>query len=41
MDGCFGCGKTGHKIRVFPMLMAKGIKGKQAPPSGSGSSAPN
>ncbi|XP_049368639.1 uncharacterized protein LOC125833518 [Solanum verrucosum] len=39
MDGCFGCGKSGHKMRDFPMLMAKGRKGKQAPPGGSGSNA--
>ncbi|WMV58727.1 hypothetical protein MTR67_052112 [Solanum verrucosum] len=39
-DGCFSCGKSGHKIRDCPILMAKGREGKQAPPCGSGSSAP-
>uniref|UniRef100_M1D9Z3 Gag-pol polyprotein n=1 Tax=Solanum tuberosum TaxID=4113 RepID=M1D9Z3_SOLTU len=39
-DGCFGCGKSGHKIRDFPMLTAEGTEGKQAPHSGSGSNAP-
>uniref|UniRef100_M1DBI2 Gag-pol polyprotein n=1 Tax=Solanum tuberosum TaxID=4113 RepID=M1DBI2_SOLTU len=39
-NGCFGCGKSGHKVRDCPMLMAKGREGKQAPPSGSGTSAP-
>ncbi|WMV37562.1 hypothetical protein MTR67_030952 [Solanum verrucosum] len=39
-DGWFSCGKSGHKIRDCPILMAKGREGKQAPPCGSGSSAP-
>ncbi|XP_049391585.1 uncharacterized protein LOC125856025 [Solanum stenotomum] len=39
-DGCFGCGKSGYKKRDFPMLLAKGIEGKQDTPSGSGSNAP-
>uniref|UniRef100_M1DFK3 Gag-pol polyprotein n=1 Tax=Solanum tuberosum TaxID=4113 RepID=M1DFK3_SOLTU len=40
IDGWFGCGKSGHKMRDCPMLMAKGKEGKQAPPSGAGSNAP-
>ncbi|XP_049391512.1 uncharacterized protein LOC125855903 [Solanum stenotomum] len=39
-DGFYGCGKSGHKRRDFPMLTVKGRKGKQAPPSGLGSNAP-
>ncbi|XP_049369906.1 uncharacterized protein LOC125834798 [Solanum verrucosum] len=39
-DGCFGCGKSGHKIRDCPMLTAEETEGKQAPPSGLGSNAP-
>ncbi|KAH0644892.1 hypothetical protein KY284_032776 [Solanum tuberosum] len=39
-NGCYGCGKRGHKMRDFPMLMVKVIEGKQAPPCGSGSNAP-
>ncbi|KAH0722387.1 hypothetical protein KY290_005067 [Solanum tuberosum] len=34
-EGCYGCGKSGHKMRDCPMLTTKGRKGKQAPPSGS------
>jgi len=39
-DGCYGCGKSGHQMRGFSMLMAKGIDGKQATPSGLDSNAP-
>ncbi|XP_049369908.1 uncharacterized protein LOC125834799 [Solanum verrucosum] len=39
-DDFFSCGKSGHKMRDCPMLMAKGREGKQAPASGSGSNAP-
>ncbi|WMV30381.1 hypothetical protein MTR67_023766 [Solanum verrucosum] len=38
-DGCFGCGKIGHKIRDCPSLTAKGREGRQVPPSFFGSSA--
>ncbi|WMV42305.1 hypothetical protein MTR67_035690 [Solanum verrucosum] len=27
MNDCFNCGKSGHKMRDFPMLATKGIKG--------------
>ncbi|XP_049405072.1 uncharacterized protein LOC125868481 [Solanum stenotomum] len=37
--GTDGCGKSGHKMRDFPMFMAMGREGKQAPPSGSNSDA--
>uniref|UniRef100_M1DP11 Gag-pol protein n=1 Tax=Solanum tuberosum TaxID=4113 RepID=M1DP11_SOLTU len=40
MDGCLGCGKSGHKMRDCPMLTAKGRQGKQAPPIGLDSNAP-
>ncbi|XP_049381282.1 uncharacterized protein LOC125845795 [Solanum stenotomum] len=40
VDYCYGCGKSGHKMRDCPMLTAKGREGKQAPPSGSNSNAP-
>ncbi|KAH0661387.1 hypothetical protein KY284_026318 [Solanum tuberosum] len=39
-DGCYGCGKSGHKIRDFPVITDKGREGKLATPSGSGSHAP-
>ncbi|WMV30436.1 hypothetical protein MTR67_023821 [Solanum verrucosum] len=39
MDGCFGCGKSGHKIRDCPSLAAKGRECKISLPSGSGSSS--
>uniref|UniRef100_M1D9X3 Gag-pol protein n=1 Tax=Solanum tuberosum TaxID=4113 RepID=M1D9X3_SOLTU len=39
-DGCFSCGKSGHKMRDFPMLMDRGREGNQAPSNGSGSNAP-
>ena len=38
-DGCFSCGKMGHKVRDFLMLKVKGREDKQAPPSGSNSNA--
>uniref|UniRef100_M1DJ04 Gag-pol protein n=1 Tax=Solanum tuberosum TaxID=4113 RepID=M1DJ04_SOLTU len=38
--GTDGCGKSGHKMRDYLMLKAKGREGKQSPPSGSGSNAP-
>ncbi|XP_049394726.1 uncharacterized protein LOC125859017 [Solanum stenotomum] len=38
--GSFSCGINGLKIRDFPMLMVKGIEGKQAPPSCLGPNAP-
>ncbi|XP_049359531.1 uncharacterized protein LOC125824223 [Solanum verrucosum] len=40
IDGCFGSGKSGHKMRDCPMLMAKGREGKKASPSGVGANAP-
>ncbi|XP_049391777.1 uncharacterized protein LOC125856309 [Solanum stenotomum] len=40
MDDCFGFGKSGHKMRDWPMLMAKGRKGNQDTTSGAGSNAP-
>ncbi|XP_049349343.1 uncharacterized protein LOC125813907 [Solanum verrucosum] len=39
-DGCFSCGKIGHKIRDCPMLKVKGREDKKAPPSGSNSNDP-
>ncbi|XP_049410597.1 uncharacterized protein LOC125873787 [Solanum stenotomum] len=39
-DDCFGCGKSGHKIRDYPSLTAKGRDGRQVQSSGFGSSAP-
>ena len=41
VDGCFNSGKHGHRIRDYPSLETKGREGKQAPPNGLGSSAPN
>ncbi|XP_049357009.1 uncharacterized protein LOC125821644 [Solanum verrucosum] len=38
-DGCYGYGKSGHKMRDCPMLKVKGREEKQAPPSGSNSNA--
>ncbi|WMV57929.1 hypothetical protein MTR67_051314 [Solanum verrucosum] len=39
-DGCFNCGKNGHKMREFPLLATKGRDGRQAQPSRSGSTTP-
>ncbi|XP_049391539.1 uncharacterized protein LOC125855940 [Solanum stenotomum] len=39
-DGCFGCGKSGHKMRDCLMLTGKGREGKQDPISGLNSNAP-
>ncbi|WMV58064.1 hypothetical protein MTR67_051449 [Solanum verrucosum] len=36
MYGCYGCGKSGHKIRDCPTLTAKGREGRKAHTSGSG-----
>ncbi|XP_049363665.1 uncharacterized protein LOC125828397 [Solanum verrucosum] len=38
-NGCFSCGKSGHKMRDCPMLTAKEREGTQAPPSGLNSNA--
>ncbi|WMV14113.1 hypothetical protein MTR67_007498 [Solanum verrucosum] len=35
IEGCFGYGKSGDKIRDCPLLMAKGREGRQAPSSSS------
>ncbi|XP_049344686.1 uncharacterized protein LOC125809059 [Solanum verrucosum] len=39
-NGCFSCGKSGHKMRDHPMLAAKGREGKQAPPRCSNANVP-
>ncbi|WMV24175.1 hypothetical protein MTR67_017560 [Solanum verrucosum] len=38
--GCFGCGMSGRKIMDCRSLTSKGREGRQASPTGSGSSAP-
>ncbi|WMV50500.1 hypothetical protein MTR67_043885 [Solanum verrucosum] len=40
MDNYFSCGKSGHRLRDFPSRNDKKKDGRQAPPSGSGSSSP-
>ncbi|WMV37349.1 hypothetical protein MTR67_030734 [Solanum verrucosum] len=35
LDGCFGCGKSNHKVKDFPLQANKGKNGRQARPSGS------
>ncbi|WMV49832.1 hypothetical protein MTR67_043217 [Solanum verrucosum] len=40
-EGCYSCGKSGHKMRDCPMLMTKGREGKQVPPSGLVTRSPN
>ncbi|XP_049406077.1 uncharacterized protein LOC125869664 [Solanum stenotomum] len=39
-DGCFGCGKKGHKMRDCPTLSAKGRDDNQASLDGSDPNAP-
>ncbi|XP_049371941.1 uncharacterized protein LOC125836823 [Solanum verrucosum] len=39
-DGCFGCGKKGHKMRDFPTHLAKGRDTKQASLNGPDLDAP-
>jgi len=39
-DDWFGCGKSGHMIRDYPSLTAKGREGRQVQSSGFDSSAP-
>ena len=34
MDGCFGCGNRGHKMRDCPILKVKGKDTNQAPQDG-------
>lgn len=38
-NGCHCCGKSGHKMRDFPMRTTKRREGKQASTSGAGSNA--
>ncbi|WMV08943.1 hypothetical protein MTR67_002328 [Solanum verrucosum] len=38
-DGCYGCWKSGHRVRYCPILKVQGREGKQSPPSGSNSNA--
>lgn len=33
-DGCFSCGKSGHKMKYFPTLATKGMNGRKSQPSG-------
>ncbi|XP_049364344.1 uncharacterized protein LOC125829124 [Solanum verrucosum] len=40
-DGCFGCGKKGHKMRECPTLSAKGREAKQASYDGTVPIPPN
>ncbi|WMV38056.1 hypothetical protein MTR67_031441 [Solanum verrucosum] len=41
MDGCFGCGKSGHKMRDCLLLATNGRDGRQAKHSGFGLGAPH
>uniref|UniRef100_M1DEE7 Gag-pol polyprotein n=1 Tax=Solanum tuberosum TaxID=4113 RepID=M1DEE7_SOLTU len=40
MDGCFGCGKKGHKMRDCPTLMEKGRETNQTSHDGPNPNAP-
>lgn len=39
-DGCFGFCKDGHKLRVFPTIVARGRESKKVPPSAQNGDAP-